>query len=108
MVRGRLPRLPSLRRSVSMYGLRARNGIRFRPGTPPDEDTAMVLSISRIGDAGTDMMRADYFADDIGDDREVMGKDQRRATELTELKSGIKWKFAGQGIFRVSIPPYPA
>jgi hypothetical protein len=84
-----------------MYGLRACNGIRSRPGTPPDENTAMVLSISRIGDVGTDMMRADYFPDDIEDDREVMGKDQRKIMELTEQKSGIGWKFAGQGMFHV-------
>jgi hypothetical protein len=60
----------------------------------------MVLSISRIGDAGTDMMRADYFADDTEDDREVMGKDQRKTMELTEQRSGIGWKYAGQGIFK--------
>jgi hypothetical protein len=85
-----------------MYGLRARNGIRSRPGTPPDENTAMVLSISRIGDTGTDILRADYFADDTEDDREVMGKDQRKTMELTEQKSGIGWKFAGQGMFHVT------
>lgn len=89
-----------------MYGLRARNRIRSRSGTPPDEDTAMVLSISRVGDAGTDMMRADYFADDTEDDREVMGKDQRKTMELTEQKSGIGWKFASQGMFHIRSPLY--
>jgi len=86
-----------------MYGLRARNGIRSRPGTPPDENTAMVLSISRIGNAGTDVMGADYFADDTEDDREVMRKDQRKTMELTEQKSGIGWKFAGQGLSLLSL-----
>ncbi len=89
-----------------MYGLRARNGIRSRPGTPPDENTGMVLSISRIGDAGAGMMGADYFADDTEDDREVMGRDQRKIIELTEQKSGIGWKFAGQGILHVPSPFY--
>jgi len=84
-----------------MYGLRARNGIRSRPGTPPDENTAMVLSISRIADAGTDIIRADYFAEDMEDDREVMGKDQRKTMGLTEQKSGIVWKFASQGMLHV-------
>jgi hypothetical protein len=84
-----------------MYGLRARNGIRSRPGTPPDENTAMVLSISRIADAGTDIIRADYFAEDTEDDREVMGKDQRKTMGLTEQESGIVWKFAGQGMLHV-------
>jgi hypothetical protein len=84
-----------------MYGLRARNGIRSRPGTPPDENTAMVLSISRIADAGTDIIRADYFAEDTEDDREVMGKDQRKTMGLTEQKSGIVWKFASQGMLHV-------
>jgi hypothetical protein len=84
-----------------MYGLRARNGIRSRPGTPPDENTAMILSVSGIGEARTDIIRAAYFADDAEDDREVMGKDQRKTMELTEQKSGIEWKFAGQGILHV-------
>jgi hypothetical protein len=64
----------------------------------------MVLSISRIGDAGTDMMGADYFADDIEDDREVIAKDQRKTMDLTEQKSGIEWKFAGQGMFYIASP----
>jgi len=61
----------------------------------------MVLSISRVGDAGIDMMRADYFTDDTEYDKEVMGKDQRKTMELTEQKSGIGWKFVGQGTFHV-------
>jgi hypothetical protein len=61
----------------------------------------MVLSISRIGDAGIDMMRTDYSTDDTEDDREVMGKDRRKTMELTEQKSGIGWKFAGQGMFHI-------
>lgn len=96
-VRGRLPRLPSLRRSVSLYGLKGRNRTKSQPGTPPNEDTAMVLSRSSIGDAGTGIMRTNIFIEDSEDDRDVMGKCQRRTMELTEGKSGIGWKFAGQG-----------
>ena len=86
-----------------MYGSRARNRNSSRPGTPPDENTAMVLSISRIRDVGTDTIGVSCFVDDAEDDRELIGKDQRKAMELTEQKSGIGWKFAGQGISHILI-----
>lgn len=73
-----------------MHGLRARK-----------ENVAMVLSISGIGDAGADIARVDYVADDTEDDREALGKDERKRIELTEQKSGIGWKFAGQGVLHV-------
>jgi hypothetical protein len=108
MVQSRLPSIPSLRRSVSAYGLKARRGIRSRPGTPPDDRTAMILSGSRVEELGS-VTGTDYFGDETSsgeeDARGRLNGDRRRNVELTEGRSGIVWKFAGQGM-RLSIAPF--
>ena len=97
-VQSRLPRLPSLRRSVSMYGLSTRpKGIDYRgPGsgnrTP---DMAMVLSGTRVTGELTYEIESSSSEEDPANIRS-MGKG-RQTMELTESSSGIGWKFASQG-----------
>jgi hypothetical protein len=57
----------------------------------------MVLSRSSVGDAGMDFMSLNHAIEDTEDYRDVIGKDQLKKMDLTEGKSGIGWKFAGQG-----------
>src|SRR5436189_5409698 len=54
LVQSRMPRLPSIRRSVSIVGLRARRGIRSRQAAPPDDSKALVLSGKCVEDCTTD------------------------------------------------------
>lgn len=76
-----------------MYGIASKRGSRSSPGsgrnTPSDNDRALVLS-------GSEMV--DYFSD-IEDERERnrVAIGGARALELEEKRSGIGWKFAGQG-----------
>jgi hypothetical protein len=108
MVQNRIPRLSSLRRTVSMYGLKARGVARLRPRSPPDEYNAMVLSRTRVGVDGTEVVRTEVFEEmnsGEGDDRDRMRIQQRKSAELTENQSGIGWKFAGQGM--MSSPSFP-
>jgi hypothetical protein len=100
MVQNRIPRLPSLRKSVSMVGVKARRGIRSRPGTPPDDSKALVLSSNRVeestGDIVEDMSSGEEYEGDS------LHREQRRTLDITENKSGIGWKYAGQGKLRFS------
>ncbi|KAH7385024.1 hypothetical protein BKA64DRAFT_628799 [Cadophora sp. MPI-SDFR-AT-0126] len=118
-VRSRLPRLPSLRRSVSMYGMsRKRKPAVLRPSSGSSTSSAssgmrtpergftsaMVLSDTRtmMADDGV----VDYFVESVSSDEETMRprKSSRgQALELTENKSGIGWKFANQGLNLLSL-----
>jgi len=110
VVQSRLPRLPSLRRSVSMYGLTSREKtVESRSGdrTPEMEYTsAMVLSGARgVMSADRDEM-AGYFSQQSSSDEDLAGTlsgKKRQPIELSELKSGIGWKFANQGLNLLSL-----
>ncbi len=113
-VQSRLPRLPSIRRSVSMYGLAHRS--RFAPAelstssggsstgsrTPDGAYTnALVLSDTRT--MVTEEEVAGYFVENASSDEESTAGFERRKrkntmTEVAESKSGIGWKFANQGM----------
>lgn len=97
-VQSRLPRLPSLRRSVSMYGLatRRKGNDSSRPGSGSrTPDTAMVLSGARV----TEELGYEIDSLSSDDDLTTIGSTGKRAStmELTESRSGIGWKFANQG-----------
>ena len=105
-VQSRLPRLPSLRRSVSMYGLATRRKSAVsRPASgarTPEYASAMVLSSA--GALNTEDDIAGYFVesisnssdDDVPQTSTSKGR-QPSGMELTESRSGIGWKFANQG-----------
>lgn len=109
-VQSRIPRLPSLRRSVSIYGLskfadsRASSIGSSTSGTrTPDGayTSAMVLS-DRQAMAEEDM--AGYYAESVGtsEDEALQTKASRerqpQRVDMTENASGIGWKFANQGM----------
>lgn len=105
-VQSRLPRLPSLRRSASMYGLATRRkSADSRPtsGTRTREyASAMVLSGGGTLTSEEDI--AGYFVESLStsSDEDIpqtsTGKGRRTSgMELTESRSGIVWKFANQG-----------
>lgn len=112
-VKSRLPRLPSFRRSVSMYRLGTRRkSADSRPSTssssgsstPGAYTSAMVLS--NLKDLNGDDKLV-YYGEGSGDEN-LSGTStprERRASrlELTEVKSGIGWKFANQGLNLLSI-----
>lgn len=113
VVKSRLPRIPSFRRSASMYGLTTRRkpapsaSADSRPSSgstsgsrTPEYTSAVVLSGSRA------MAEADisgYFIESASSDEDrppALERKERsgQGMELTERKSGIGWKFANQGI----------
>jgi len=100
-VQCRIPRLPSLRRTVSMYGLAGRQRsteLDSRPssgyGTPePSYTSAMVLMGGR---------EEEYAAESVSDEdtsRPSTGEGSHPVgMGLTDLSGGINWKFANQGM----------
>lgn len=105
-VQSRLPSLPSLRRSVSMYGLATRRkSADSRPASgarTPEYASAMVLS--GAGALSTEEDIAGYLVESlsISSDEDVPQKSTSKGSqplgmELTESRSGIGWKFANQG-----------
>jgi len=105
-VQSRLPRLPSLRRSVSMYRLATRRKSADSKPTSgtrtPEYASAMVLSGGGTLNGEEDI--AGYFVESlsISSDEDIpqtsTGKGRRTSgMELTESRSGIVWKFANQG-----------
>jgi hypothetical protein len=105
-VQSRLPRLPSLRRSVSMYGLATRHkSADSRPTSgarTPDYASAVVLSGS--GALSTEEDIAGYFVESLSTSSDedapqtsISKGRQPSGMELTESRSGIGWKFANQG-----------
>lgn len=105
-VKSRLPRLPSLRRSVSVYGMAARRKAPdSRPASgsrTPEYASAMVLSGAGMLNSEEDI--AGYFVENLSSSSEEdvpqtstsKGR-QPLGMELTESRSGIGWKFANQG-----------
>ncbi len=111
VLQSRLPRLPSLRRSASMYGgTRKQRPLDPRPSSKSSTSSAssgirtpeagytsaLVLSDTRTLTAEDDLVG--YF-DGISSDEEASSSkaQQRQGMELTETQSGIGWKFANQG-----------
>ncbi|PMD47641.1 hypothetical protein L207DRAFT_576408 [Hyaloscypha variabilis F] len=111
-VKSRLPRLPSLRRSVSMYGLATRRkSADSRPPSgaqTPEYTSAMVLS--GAGTLASEEDIAGYLVESLStsSDEDVpqtsTGKGRQTSRmELTESRSGIGWKFANQGLNLLSL-----
>ncbi|KAG4413647.1 hypothetical protein IFR04_013225 [Cadophora malorum] len=117
-VQSRLPRLPSIRRSVSMYGMsRKRKPAALRPSSGSSTSSAssgirtpergytsaMVLSDTRTMMADDGLV--DYFVEHVSSDEETVmpRKGRTQNMELTENKSGIGWKYANQGLSLLSL-----
>lgn len=111
-IKSRLPRLPSLRRSVSMYGLPTRRkSADSRPSSgarTPEYTFAMVLAGGQLADQ--DDMGGFYpesLSNSSDDDLAPASSGKSRRTtgmELTENRSGIGWKFANQGTSPSAVP----
>jgi hypothetical protein len=110
-VQSRLPRLLSLRRSVSMYGLATRRkSAHSRPASgaqTPEYTSAMVLS--GAGALNSDDDIAGYLVESLStsseEDVPQTSKGKRPpGMELTESSSGIGWKFANPGRFSSTTP----
>lgn len=94
-VQNRLPRLPSLRRSVSAYGATGKGKSKSapnsppktRPGTPDETEAYGAVVLRESTTAALALERSSET-------------ERRRALEVTEQSSGIGWKFAGQGTNR--------
>ena len=112
-VQSRLPRLPSIRRSASMYGLPSHRDLSTisTPGsgsrTPEYEyKTAIVLVDQEERSNGFVIESASVSSEE--DDNFVsrldakLGKRTERL-EAYEVKSGIEWKFANQGTTTLKI-----
>ncbi|TVY24909.1 hypothetical protein LHYA1_G005855 [Lachnellula hyalina] len=105
-VQCRIPRLPSLRRTVSMYGLAGRQRsteLDSRPssgyGTPePSYTSAMVLMGGR---------EEEYAVESVSDEdtsRPSTGEGSHPVgMGLTDSSGGINWKFANQGLSLLSL-----
>ncbi|KAF4630970.1 hypothetical protein G7Y89_g7166 [Cudoniella acicularis] len=110
-VQSRLPRLPSLRRLVSMYGLatcrRSAHSRTTSGSRTPDSGYASAMVLSRSANFGSDDDISGYFGDSVSSDEDASqngtGTPQNGAVyamQLTEVDSGtgISWKFANQGL----------
>lgn len=101
-VQSRLPRLPSLRKSVSIYAVavsrKSRNDAASRPSTPPPGYTsATALSRSDMMDSRVVEM-SEFYATQQLEHNLGASKTQSQPLEMSEVQSGIGWKFANQGI----------
>ncbi|TVY51651.1 hypothetical protein LCER1_G006161 [Lachnellula cervina] len=105
-VQCRIPRLPSLRRTVSMYGLVGRRrsiDLDSRPssgsGTPEAGYTSAIVLMGE--------REEEYVVESVSDEdtsRPSTGEGRQLAgMELTEINSGINWKFANQGLSLLSL-----
>jgi hypothetical protein len=85
-LQNRLHRLPSMRGSVSSYGLRWRT----RSGSESllEGHNAMVLR---------DMGEVRNYSEDEDEHSQEIGRSGGNTVQLTETESGIAWKFASQG-----------
>lgn len=104
VAQNRLPRLLSIRRSLSTYGLVGRR--KSQIGTPKSDSGAytpeagytstMVLSSSpATGDDSSTEYSVEGALSYEDSPRQVTG--EYRRMELTESATGIEWKFANQG-----------
>jgi hypothetical protein len=85
-VQNRLHRLPSVRTSVSTYGLRWR--ARPRSMSPAEESGALVL---------TDLEEVRDCSSEDSEQGQGFGPSEGKTAEPSETRSGIAWKFACQG-----------
>ncbi len=110
----RLPRFPLLRHAVSMHGIKSRHSsansdastvdLQNSPSGSgshtPEYTSAMILSSDRGGLSEQDMTA--YFegvsSDEYLPQLASTKARQIEGTTLAETKSGIKWKFASQGM----------
>ncbi|KAH8646978.1 hypothetical protein BGZ60DRAFT_424153 [Tricladium varicosporioides] len=108
-VQSRLPRLPSLRRSVSMYGLSAKkrsvHSVTSSGSRTPDSGYASAMILSRADDISSEDEMSSYFGDASSADENVSRPGTNtpvniQIMELTEVSTGtgISWKFANQGL----------
>lgn len=98
-------RLPSLRRSVSMYGLTTRSKITDRPyrssgsRTPEEKSTNAIVWSGRT--EGNIYLAESGMETSEEEDAAGLRKTYRQPAALDEEKSGIGWKFANQGMLDV-------
>ncbi|KAG9236811.1 hypothetical protein BJ875DRAFT_419440 [Amylocarpus encephaloides] len=107
-VQARIPKLPSLRRSVSIYGLAAmrkfpesgmNSGSRI-----PDLGYTSTMVLSRAGGVSQEEEISSYFggSDSLEDGGFQIGSplatESKRGMEVGESSTGISWKYANQGL----------
>ncbi|KAL3421202.1 hypothetical protein PVAG01_07647 [Phlyctema vagabunda] len=112
-VKSRLPRMPSIRQSVSTYGITRHSNVSVSaptsgtstPGAP--YASAMVLTRRSRALTTTDGQDIrEYYADGMSsEDEAALPKQRRKAqpAEISETKSGVNWKYASQGLNFVTI-----
>ncbi|RDW79431.1 hypothetical protein BP6252_04069 [Coleophoma cylindrospora] len=107
-VKSRIPRIPSIRRSVSMYAMASRRRITRSGSSTPDTGytSAMVLSggSRALMPTGEEAM-SEYYIEGMSSEEDVPRgpRNKRQSVELTESKSGIAWKYANQGLNLLSL-----
>lgn len=111
-VKSRLPRMPSIRRSVSMYGMASiRRKCNSSGSTTPETEggytSAMVLSGgSRALVSTNEDEMAEYYIEGISsedDQSQAPTPKTRQSMDISESKSGISWKYANQGLNLLSL-----
>ncbi|KAL2060906.1 hypothetical protein VTL71DRAFT_8958 [Oculimacula yallundae] len=118
VVQSRLPRLPSIRRSVSMYSMaRKRKPLMSRPSSgsstmsnssgmqTPDGRYTSAMVLSDTPGMTADDGLVDYTVESASSDEDTSSPRKKRAQgmEMSENKSGIGWKFANQGFSLLSL-----
>ncbi|EKD19707.1 hypothetical protein MBM_01659 [Drepanopeziza brunnea f. sp. 'multigermtubi' MB_m1] len=114
VVQSRLPRLPSIRRSVSTHGFRqVRQWIESLPSSKsstlspssgirtPDAGYTSALVLNEGRETGVEEQLIGYF-EQASSDEEAAPK-TRMTLEMTEGNDGIVWKFANQGLSLLSL-----
>lgn len=107
-VQSRLPRIPSLRRSVSMYGLPTRriSGLSSRSrsnsgSTTPDTEYQenMVLGLCTQEEHSSSLVLGNggIIREDVSARNVALQMHNGQGIQLGEEKSGVGWKFANQG-----------
>jgi hypothetical protein len=105
-VQFRLPRIPSLRRSGSMYGLPTRRilGLRSRsnsgsttPDTEYQENMALGLFTQEEQSSSLVLGNGGTIREDVSARNVALQMHNGQGVELGEEKSGVGWKFAHQG-----------
>lgn len=103
-VKSRLPKLPSIRRSASMYGLKPRPKSADSSCPSSGSTTPRTILGSSMVWSGARAEGELYFAGGIeaSEDEDATQVDKRNFQQhevLDETRSGIGWKFANQGTY---------
>ena len=106
-VQARIPRLPSIRRSVSSFPITRRKFPDSKPGSrarTPELGYTSAMVLSRPEGTGNEDEVTSYFGGSVSSDEEDMqvgatgdAINQGQGKGLAEPSTGIAWKFANQG-----------